>query len=232
MLSRHFMQAALCCTSLVFVISGTAAMVAQNNDDQPQWQDGAPGAVGGSSPGSSGMEESESGHKRAVEKAKKKGLTSREYIGSLLALGMFYNREERFVDASKTLRQSLSIIDAGAMKPTPDKDRKPEKVIEKQHPGGVVSAEVVRTPMPYEETLQELLPQLVTAEIGAKELKQAEMHIKRLLALKGPNVVADKLAQISAYSQYAELMRKLGRVKEAAEYQRKADEINASFKPL
>lgn len=212
-------------------------MIAQNNagvweDGGRQQPGGEPGVSGGSSPGSTGMEDSEASNKRAVEQAKKKGYNSREHIGSLLGLGMFYNRQDRFAEASKVLRQALSIIDAGAMKPTPEKDRKPEKIIETQHPGGVVSAQVVRTPMPYEEMLQDLLPQLATAEIGAKEFKGAEVHIKRLLALKGPNGVADKLAQMSAYSLYAELMRKMGRMKESAEYQRKADEINASFKPL
>lgn len=210
--------------SLALLVALASISSAQDNE--------VPGASGGSSPGSSGMDDTEAEHLSIVRQSEKKGKTSRDYIGSLLGLGMHYNRHERFAQAARTLRQALSIIDAGALKPTPDKDRKPERIVEQHHPGGVVSAQVIRTPMPYEETLQELLPQLITAEIGANELAPAEAHIKRLIALAGPNEVADKLALMSAYSQYAELRRKQHRDKEAEQFQRKADEISRSFKPL
>ena len=198
-------------------------------------QDEEPGVVPGVSEavsGSEGMPDTEQVYSAIVKKSLRKGRNSKEYIGSLLGLGMHYNRANRFQDASRTLKQALAIIDGGAMKPSPTKERTPEKIIERHHPGGVVSAEVVRTPYPYEEMMQELLPQLITAELGANELTIAEVHIKRLIATKGPNGVADKLGLMSAYASYAELMRKRKRPKEAEIYQRKVDEINSSFTPL
>lgn len=195
-------------------------------------QNEQPGVSEGSVEGSPGMEDTEAVYSSMVRAAARKGKTSREYIGSLLGLGMHYNRANRFRDASRTLRQALQIIDSGALKPAPTAERKPEKIIERHHPNGVVSAEVVRTPYPYEEMMQELLPQLITAELGANELTIVEGHIKRLIALKGPNGVADKLSLMSAYAGYAELMRKRNRPKEAAIYDRKVDDINKSFKPL
>jgi hypothetical protein len=195
--------------------------------------DGSPGGTPGcSSEGSEGMPDTESVYSTNVAKALKKGKNSLEHISSLLALGMHYNRNGKFAQASKTLRNALAIVDAGALKPTPPSARRPEKVIETNHGDGTVSAQVVRVPMPYEETLQELLPQLISAELEANELNIVEPHIRRLIALQGPNQVADKLALMSAYSSYSQLMRKRQRNKEADEYQRKADQINASFKPL
>lgn len=195
-------------------------------------QEGEPGVVAGSSAGFEGMPDTEQMYMSIVKKNLQKGKTSKEYIGSLLGLGMHYNRSNRFQDASKTLKQALAIIDGGALKPAPTAERKPEKIVEQHHSNGTVSAQVVRTPYPYEEMLQELLPQLVTAELGANELTPAEAHIKRLIAIKGANPVADKLSLMSAYASYAELMRKRNRPKEAEMYQRKVDEINSSFKPL
>lgn len=192
---------------------------------------GEPGVAAGSSQGSSGMPDTGAEYLKLVKQAEHKGKTSREYIGSLIGLGMHYNRQEQFPQAIKALRQALSIIDAGAIKPAPTNERVPEKIIE-HHQGETVSAEVVRTPYPYEETMQELLPQLITAEMGANDLAAAERHIKRLIGIKGPNDVADKMSLINAYTQYAELMRKLKRPGEAEAYQKKADEINASFIPL
>jgi hypothetical protein len=198
-------------------------------------QDGEPGVSGGSGGsvgGFEGMPDTEAVYKADVLKNAKKGKTSKEYIGSLLALGMHYNRSNRSADASKTMKQALQIIDAGALKPAPNAVRPPETTIETQHGDGTVSAQVVRKSFPYEEMLQELLPQLISAELACNELTIAETHIKRLIALHGPNQVADKLSLMSAYASYAELMRKRNRPKEAEMYQRKVDEINSSFIPM
>lgn len=188
--------------------------------------------AGVSSPGSEGMPDTDSVYQAAVVKSAKQGKRSIPYIQSLIALGMHYNRVNRFADASKALKQALQIIDAGALKPAPNAERKPERIVEKHESNDVVSAQIVRTPYPYEETLQELLPQLVTAELGTKELDLAESNLKRLLKIKGANPVADKLSLMSVYSSYAEIMRRRHRPKDAAMYQKKVDEINASFKPL
>ncbi len=193
---------------------------------------GSETGVSGSVPGSEGMPDTDAVYQAAVAKSAKKGKTSAAYVGSLIALGMHYNRVNRPIDASRVLKQALQIIDAGALKPAPNAIRKPEKIVETSGNDGTVSAKVERTPYPYEETLQELLPQLVSAELSSNQLAFAEQHLNRLIKLKGPNDVADKVSLISAYSSYAELMRRRHRPKEAAAYQRKADEINASFKPL
>ncbi len=188
--------------------------------------------AGVSSPGSEGMPDTDSVYQAMVIKSAKQGKRSMPYIQSLMALGMHYNRVNKFADASKALKQALQIIDAGALKPAPNAERKPERIIEKHESNNVVSAQIVRTPYPYEETLQELLPQLVTAELGTNELDFAESNLKRLLKIKGANPVADKLSLMSVYSSYAEIMRRRHRPKDAAMYQKKVDEINASFKPL
>ena len=188
--------------------------------------------AGVSSPGSEGMPDTDSVYQAAVVKSAKQGKRSLPYVQSLMALGMHYNRVNKFADASKALKQALLLIDAGALKPAPNAERKPERIIEKHESNNVVSAQIVRTPYPYEETLQELLPQLVTAELGTNELDLAESNLKRLLKIKGANPVADKLSLMSVYSSYAEIMRRRHRPKDAAMYQKKVDEINASFKPL
>lgn len=189
------------------------------------------GVSGSSSPGFEGAADIEGPYLNRVRSSAKKGMFSVQHMQDLIGLGMHYNRTGRFADASKTLKQALKIHDV-TLKPTPPSVRRPERTIEKDHGDGTVSAEVVRVPMPYEETLQELLPQLISAELEANELTIVESHIKRLIALKGQNPVADKLSLMSAYSSYSQLMRKLHRPKEAEYYQRKADEINSSFKPL
>lgn len=217
---------------LILLLNGVVFLMSFPLCQKSFAQDGEPGVVAGSSAGSEGMPDTEQMYASIVQKSLRKGKTSKEYIGSLLGLGMHYNRCNRFQDASKTLKQALAIIDGGAMKPAPTAERKPEKIVEQQHSNGTVSAQVIRTPYPYEEMLQELLPQLVTAELGANELAVAEVHIKRLIAIKGANPVADKLSLMSAYASYTELMRKRNRPKEAELYQRKVDEINSSFKPL
>lgn len=188
--------------------------------------------VGVSSTGSEGMPDTDSVYQAVVAKGAKQGKRSMPYMQSLIALGMHYNRVNRFADASKALKQALQIIDAGALKPAPNAERKPERIAEKHESNDVVSAQIVRTSYPYEETLQELLPQLVTAELGTNELDLAESNLKRLLKIKGANPVADKLSLMSVYSSYAEIMRRRHLPKDAAMYQKKVDEINASFKPL
>ncbi|HEY9713463.1 MAG TPA: hypothetical protein V6C72_08325 [Chroococcales cyanobacterium] len=203
---------------------------AQNSDDNDS--QAVAGASSGSSPGSAGMEERESAFLSELKRAERSGRRSQAYIGSLLRLGMYYNRQNQFSKATGSLSQALSLIDSGALHPTPAKDIRPERVIEKAGPGGTVSATVVRTPMPYEEVLQDLLPQLVTAEIGCNLLASAEKHIKRLIALQGTNPVTAKLNLMTAYTQYAELLHKQHRDKEARVYEKKAQEINSSFKPL
>ncbi len=217
-------------TSLSLAVLLTGFLSAQAQEGV---SDGSPGGMpGASSEGSEGMPDTESFYSTSVAKALKKGRHSLDYISSLLALGMHYNRSGKFAQASRTLRNALAIVDAGALKPTPPSARRPEKIIETNHGDGTVSAEIVRVPMPYEETLQELLPQLISAELEANELNIVEAHIKRLIALQGANQVTDQLALMSAYTSYSQLMRKRHRNKEADEYQRKADQINASFKPL
>src|SRR5579885_2341772 len=187
----------------IFVLTSPASLAQSNSY-------GA-GGVAGSSSGSPGLPDTEAEYIGMVQRAVKKGKTSVEYINALIALAMHYNRQNRFQDASKTLNQALSIVDGGALKPTPANERKPEKIVEQQHGDGTVSAEVVRTPMPYEETVQGLLQQLVTAEIGSNQLASAEKHLKRLINLKAGNEVADKVSLMSAYMQYSELLRKLHR---------------------
>jgi hypothetical protein len=198
-------------------------------DDLLESSSGEPGV---SSSGSPGMAENEAAFLAEVRKSEKKGKSSQAYIGSLLALGMHYNRTGRFADAVRVMKQALAIVDGGALKPTPEAKRIPERTLVKEHGNGVVSAEVVRQPLAYEEILEELLPQLVSAEISAGDLRSAEVHVKRLISFAGSNDVRQKLNLISAYTSYAEICRKQHRQKEADMYQRKADEINRSFKPL
>lgn len=192
----------------------------------------AGGAPGASSPGNPGMPDSESTYLSDLRKASKKGPQSKSHIAALLALGMHYNRSGRYADATRVLRQALTTMDGGAIKPTPLKDRKPERIIENTENQGTVSATVIRQPMPYEEIMEELLPQLISAEIGAGDLRNAETHVKRLINFAGSDDVRQKLNLIAAYSSYAEICKKQNRMKEAEIYKRKADEINKSFIPL
>ncbi|HEY9787371.1 MAG TPA: hypothetical protein V6D17_18420, partial [Candidatus Obscuribacterales bacterium] len=163
-----------------------------------------------------------------------RGKRSRAYIDALVNLGMHYNRTERFRDASRVLQQALSLADSGVLKPTPPQNRVPERVVEIKgnQNDGVVGAQVIRQSLPYEEVMEGLLPQLITAEIGANQLMAAETHVKRLIKLAGTNPVTSKLNLMSAYTSYAQILRKLHRHKEADAYQRKADDINRSFIPM
>lgn len=187
--------------------------------------------LAGATGGSPGMPDTPEVYMANVRKAAEKGKENLAYIESLLALGMHYNRTEGFSKATKTLNEALKIIDSGVLKPTPKKDRVPDTIVE--HRGnGTVSAEVVHKPLPYEETLQQLLPQLATAEIGANQLTAAEIHLKRLIELSSSNPATDKSALMSAYSNYAALLRKVHRDKEAQVYKQRADKLNSSFIPL
>jgi tetratricopeptide (TPR) repeat protein len=189
------------------------------------------GGEAGSAPGSLGMDEQgESAFQRLVNNAKKQGLQSTEYAGALMQLGMYYNRCARYADAVRVLSQALAIVDRGALRPTPPFKEKPPLV--QEHPGGVVSATNVNPPTPYEDFMANLLPALFSAEIQSSKYVPAEAHIKRLIQMRAPNDVMQKLNLMQAYSSYADLLRKTGRATQAAQYEKKADDINKSFKPL
>jgi tetratricopeptide (TPR) repeat protein len=189
------------------------------------------GGTPGSSEGSPGMEEAgEQAFISQVQRAKAKGSRSHEYIGALVQLGLYYNRHQQPEKARRTLQQSLGMIDAGAMKPSLPSSPRPPLV--EYHDNGTVSATNQNPPQPYEETISNLLPALATAEIACSKYTSAETHLKRLIAMRSNNGVADKLNLMSAYGLYAQLLHKTGRHKDAAVYERKADEINHSFKPL
>ncbi|QQR56699.1 MAG: hypothetical protein IPG59_17080 [Candidatus Melainabacteria bacterium] len=189
------------------------------------------GEPGCSSPGSEGMPDTDAVYLKLVSKAAKSGLKSQLYIGSLIDLGMHYNRAGKSAQACATLTKALAIVDAGALQPTPLSKRVPDKIIE-HHGDGTVSAEVVHKPMPYEETLEALFPPLVDSEIATNKFGSAEMHIKRQIKLATTNGVSGQINLMSAYSQYANLCKKMKRTREAAIYQKKADDINATFKGL
>lgn len=167
---------------------------------------------------------------KEVEKAKKQGIRSRAYIASLVSLGMFYNRKERYGDAQRVFVQALTVIDSGALKPQPKQPLKPPIV--QQHGNGTVSATMCNPLDPYEQIMMDLLPGLVTAETELRKFGPAEAHVKRMINLSASNPVVGSTNLMSAYGLYATLLRKMGRTTEANAYQRKADEINASFKPL
>jgi tetratricopeptide (TPR) repeat protein len=172
-------------------------------------------------------DEGEPAFLRLLNAAKKKGPRSLQYIGGLMELGMYYNRVNRFEDATRVLTQALAIVDSGAVKPSPKTAPVPPLV--QHHPGGVVSATNMNPPKPYEELMQNLMPALVQAEMNSGRMAQAESHIKRMIALAASDPVSGKLNLMSAYTAYAELCRKQGREREAAAYQKKADDINATF---
>jgi hypothetical protein len=227
---KNGVMAAVLVNSLQLAVS---AVFAQEGGQAP------PGVAGGGQPGASagsaGMEDEEKIFRDGVNKAEKHGGHSREYIDSLVQLGMHYNRQRRFADATKTLSKALTIIDAGTIKPTPEKDKRPEKVVETRSgngASGTVGIHVIKTPMPYEETMAELLPQLIDAEIGTNKLKAAEVHVKRLIAVPAPNSLRHKMNLMFACNRYSEILRKENRIKEADDYQARANAINNSFTGL
>lgn len=157
---------------------------------------------------------------------------------ALLDLGMFYNRQQRYAEAAKVLTESLAMADAGllaklAPKTVPSKPPPPPKTF--VSPDGTVVGVENSDPQPRDvQFLEGVLPALVEAEMASKKYVPAEAHVKRLIAVaqKGKGSVADKVALMGAYFQYAELLKRTGRAKEAALYKKKADDINASFIPL
>ena len=183
------------------------------------------------SPGSEGMPETDAIYLKQVSNATKSGLKSQLYIGSLIDLGMHYNRVGKSAQACATLTKALAIVDAGALQPTPPSKRVPDKIIE-HHGDNVVSAQVVHQALPYEETLEALFPPLVDSEIATNKFASAETHIKRQIKLATANGVTGQLNLMCAYAQYASLCKKMKRTSEAAMYQKKSDDINATFKGL
>lgn len=199
--------------------------------DVPGTSESIEGEAGCSSPGSEGMPDTDAMYLKLVGQAAKFGLKSQRYIGSLIDLGMHYNRVGKYAQACSALTKALTIVDSGALKPTPTAKRVPDKIIE-HHGDGTVSAEVVHQPLPYEETLEALFPPLVESEIATNRFAIAEIHIKRQIGLATENGVSGKINLMSAYGQYAVLLKKMKRYREAANYQKKADDINATFKGL
>lgn len=201
---------------------------AADNPDSSESVEGEPGC---SEPGAEGMPDTDAMYLKLTSQAAKSGLRSQRYIGSLIELGMHYNRVGKYTQACNALTKALAIIDSGALKPTPIAKRVPDKIIE-HHGDGTVSAEVVHQPLPYEETLEALFPPLVESEIATNRFAFAEIHIKRQIGLATANGVSGKINLMSAYGQYAILLKKMKRHREAAIYQKKADDINATFKGL
>lgn len=215
---------------LLFAAASTPAQT-PSQDPPGVSQDGPGGEPGCSSPGSEGMPDTDAVYLGLVKKAEKSGLKSQLYIGSLIDLGMHYNRIGKSAQAYGALLKALSIVDSGALKPRPAAQRKPDKIVE-HHGDGVVGAEIVHQPQPYEETLEALFPPLVDAEIATGNYAQAEIHLKRQISLATANGVSGQVNLMGAYMQYANLCNKTNRKKEAALYQKKADIINKSFIPL
>jgi hypothetical protein len=196
------------------------------------------GEPGMSSPGSPGMEEQgEPAFTSPVVAALKKyGAKSSEYMCALLDLGMYYNRHERHAEAVKVLTESLALADGGlllkmAPKTVPKKPPAPTKQFTSAD-GQVVGIENVDPQSRDIQFLEGILPALVEAEMAAKKYALAEVHVKRLIAVSQKGSVADKVALMGAYWQYSELLKRLGRKAEAAQYKKKGDDINASFIPL
>ena len=172
-------------------------------------------------------EEGEAAFKRELQKSKRHGLKSKEYAGALQEIGMFYNRQNRFAEANKALTEALAILDGN---PALLRDEPRSKVPNRPDPPGVVSHEAEQKPQAY-QVMSNLLPQLVTARTGAKQYASAEKILQRWLKMaEAPqNPVWDKMF---AYTQYAELLRKMGRLNDAQTYEHKAQAINSTIKGL
>jgi tetratricopeptide (TPR) repeat protein len=192
---------------------------------------GSAGSTGASS-GSQGMSDDSDGpFLKDVQKAKKFGVTSREYIGSLCELGMHYSRKGQYAVAQKKMTEALAIVDKGALKPTKGSvEEKSPTVVE--HSDGTVSATINKPPAPYEETLEQLLPALIEADINSNHLIEGETHVKRLIDMAQKNRIHKVPGLMFAYNQYAEILAKMHRTKEAKHYKDEADKINKSFRPL
>ena len=61
------------------------------------------------------MPDTDAVYLKLVSKAAKSGLKSQLYIGSLIDLGMHYNRAGKSAQACATLTKALAIVDAGAL---------------------------------------------------------------------------------------------------------------------
>ncbi len=186
----------------------------------------------GSIPGSQGQPDTDAFYRAELEKSKKKGLRTIAYVNGLLNLGMHYNRVNKFADASRVLQEAIALVDSGVIKPSSKETLAKQSTMTVHEGNGVSSATINAVPKPYEELMQNLLPALISAESGSAQYKQAEIHIKRLIALASTDPVSAKLNLMSAYRQYAEVLRKTHRTAEAKVYEQKADTINKSFKPL
>lgn len=179
-------------------------------------------------------EQGEPAFKAPVDSARKRfGERSKEYMCSLLDLGMYYNRRQRYADALKVLTASLNLADSGVLSKLTPKAVPPQKPAPPQPvtsaDGGVVSIAAGPEQPADLQFLQGLLPALIEAEIHQKSYVPAEAHLKRLIAVCHAGGVSDKVALIGAYAQYAELLRKTNRKAEAAKMQKKSDDINSSF---
>jgi hypothetical protein len=159
-------------------------------------------------------------------------MRTQTYIGALLDLGMHYNRGDQFARASQILTQALQLVDSGVLKPSSKEARQDRPPQVETQENGTVSTTSINPLRPYEELMDNLLPALIEAQIGASQYAPAESTIKRLIASTGSNEVSHKLNLEFAYSRYATVLRKLNRLAEANQYQRKADEIHNSFRPL
>jgi len=189
------------------------------------------GSSGSSSPGSEGMADTDAQYLKETRQALKKGINSRDYIGSLIGLGMHYNRTGKANDARMALLKALTIIDGGALKPTKGsvKEQAPTVV---DHGDGTVSATINKPPSPYEETLEQLLPALVEAETQSNHLTEGEVHIKRFITMAQTERIQRVPNLMFAYTQYSALLTKMHRTKEAAHYKQEADKINSTIRGL
>jgi len=199
--------------------------------NEPGGEAGVVAGSSSSSPGSEGMPDTDALYLKETRQAQKKGLNSREYIGSLIGLGMHYNRTGKANDARIALLKALTIIDAGALKPTKGsvKEQAPTVV---EHGDGTVSATVNKPPCPYEETLEQLLPALVEAETQSNHLAEGEVHIKRLITMAQTERIQRVPNLMFAYNQYSQLLTKMHRAREAAHYKQEAEKINSTIRGL
>ncbi len=202
-----------------------------------QAPDGSSGAASGStgmgqsSSGSAGMPDTDAVYKKQVAECAAKGKRSLAYIGSLVNLGMHYNRKNEYENAELALSKALKIIDGGALLPLPGSTAEGPPTIT-EHADGTVSATINKPKTPYEDTLGDLLPALIKAETECRHWQPAETHVKRLIKMADTNRIIRVPNLMFAYSQYAELLAKQHRNKEAEIYRKKAEAINKSIRPL
>ena len=90
----------------------------------------------------------------------------------------------------------------------------------------------IKPAAPYEETLEQLLPAIVEADLHSNHLQEGETHVKRWIEMARTNRIHRVPALIMAYNQYSAILTKLHRNKEADHYKQEADKINKSIIPL